>query len=123
MSSSSYYIDLFFPLNRNQQLWFNINRRSNRDSTPDLSHYIIGYRNKPSVQSIRLNNGPNHPPAIRNTMVHDINACRVSGTPGRLRSNREYALRLMGYDTKVEVCGHCFRAMAYSSLIQSGLWS
>lgn len=33
------------------------------------------------------------------------------------------ALRLMGYDTKVEVCSHVFRAMACSSLIESGLWS
>ncbi len=30
----------------------------------------------------------------------------------------------MGYDTKVEVCGHeSFRTMACSSLIESGLWS
>ncbi|WP_145481945.1 tyrosine-type recombinase/integrase [Yersinia rohdei] len=33
------------------------------------------------------------------------------------------ALRLMEYDTKVDVCGHGFRAMACSSLIESGLWS
>lgn len=33
------------------------------------------------------------------------------------------ALRVMGYDTKVDVCGHCFRTMACSSLIESGLWS
>lgn len=33
------------------------------------------------------------------------------------------ALRLMGYDTKVDICGHGFRAMACSSLIESGLWS
>ncbi|EJG2170743.1 integrase arm-type DNA-binding domain-containing protein [Citrobacter freundii 47N] len=33
------------------------------------------------------------------------------------------ALRLMGYDTKVDVCGRGFRAMACSSLIESGLWS
>lgn len=33
------------------------------------------------------------------------------------------ALRLMGYDTKVDVCGHGFRAMACSSLVESGLWS
>ena len=33
------------------------------------------------------------------------------------------ALRVMGYDTKVEVCGHRFRTMAFSSLIESGLWS
>lgn len=32
-------------------------------------------------------------------------------------------LRVMGYDTKVEVCGHAFRTMACSSLIDSGLWS
>ena len=31
------------------------------------------------------------------------------------------ALRVMGYDTKVEVCGHGFRTMACSSLIESGL--
>ena len=33
------------------------------------------------------------------------------------------ALRSMGYDTTVEVCGHGFRAMACSALIESGLWS
>ncbi|BES84249.1 integrase [Pectobacterium araliae] len=33
------------------------------------------------------------------------------------------ALRLMGYDTKKEICGHGFRAMACSSLMESGLWS
>lgn len=33
------------------------------------------------------------------------------------------ALRIMGYDTKSEVCGHGFRAMACSALVESGLWS
>lgn len=33
------------------------------------------------------------------------------------------ALRVMGYDTKVDLCGHGFRTMACSSLIESGLWS
>ncbi len=33
------------------------------------------------------------------------------------------ALRVMGYDTKTEVCGHGFRTMACSSLIESGMWS
>ncbi|MBC3379456.1 integrase arm-type DNA-binding domain-containing protein [Serratia fonticola] len=33
------------------------------------------------------------------------------------------ALRTMGFDTKTEVCGHGFRAMACSALIESGLWS
>ena len=32
------------------------------------------------------------------------------------------ALQLMGYDTKVDVCGHGFRAMACSALMESGLW-
>ena len=32
------------------------------------------------------------------------------------------ALRVMGYDTKMEGCGHGFRTMACSSLIESGLW-
>lgn len=32
------------------------------------------------------------------------------------------ALRVMGYDTKTEVCGHGFRTMACSSLIESALW-
>ncbi|NHM11959.1 tyrosine-type recombinase/integrase [Citrobacter youngae] len=33
------------------------------------------------------------------------------------------ALRLMGYDTKTDVCGHGFRAMACSALMESELWS
>lgn len=33
------------------------------------------------------------------------------------------ALRTMGYDTKVDVCGHGFRTMACSALIESGRWS
>ncbi|WP_437880105.1 tyrosine-type recombinase/integrase [Pseudomonas sp. LRF_L74] len=33
------------------------------------------------------------------------------------------ALRKMGYDTKQEICGHGFRSMACSALIESGLWS
>lgn len=33
------------------------------------------------------------------------------------------ALRRMGYDTKADVCGHGFRSMACSALVESGLWS
>lgn len=33
------------------------------------------------------------------------------------------ALRAMGYDTKIEVCGHGFRTMARGALGESGLWS
>ncbi|HGY2281775.1 TPA: tyrosine-type recombinase/integrase [Citrobacter braakii] len=33
------------------------------------------------------------------------------------------ALRLTGYDTKNEICGHGFRAMACSALMESGRWS
>ena len=33
------------------------------------------------------------------------------------------ALRTMGYDTRADICGHGFRAMACSALIESGLWS
>lgn len=33
------------------------------------------------------------------------------------------ALRRMGYDTKTEVCGHGFRAMACSALMESGMWN
>lgn len=33
------------------------------------------------------------------------------------------ALRAMGYDTTTEVCGHGFRTMACSALIESGQWS
>ena len=33
------------------------------------------------------------------------------------------ALRKMSYDTKTEICGHGFRSMACSALIESGLWS
>lgn len=31
--------------------------------------------------------------------------------------------RVIGYDTKAEVCGHIFRTMACSALNESGLWS
>lgn len=33
------------------------------------------------------------------------------------------ALRVMGYDTQKDVCGHGFRTMAGSALVESGLWS
>lgn len=33
------------------------------------------------------------------------------------------ALRKMGYDTTQDICGHGFRALACSALIESGLWS
>ncbi|RAT30301.1 tyrosine-type recombinase/integrase, partial [Lonsdalea populi] len=33
------------------------------------------------------------------------------------------ALRVMGYDTKKDVCGHGFRAMACAALSESGLWT
>ncbi len=33
------------------------------------------------------------------------------------------AIRTMGYDTKVDICGHGLRAMACSALVESGLWS
>ena len=33
------------------------------------------------------------------------------------------ALRLMGYDTKKDICGHGFRTIACSALMESGLWS
>ncbi len=33
------------------------------------------------------------------------------------------ALRVIGYDTKTEICGHGFRAMACGALNESGLWS
>ncbi|EFT8083550.1 tyrosine-type recombinase/integrase [Salmonella enterica] len=33
------------------------------------------------------------------------------------------ALRVIGYDTKTDVCGHGFRTMACSALNESGLWS
>lgn len=33
------------------------------------------------------------------------------------------ALRSLGYDTKTELCGHGFRAMACSAMVESNLWS
>ncbi|RJL48203.1 tyrosine-type recombinase/integrase, partial [Pectobacterium carotovorum] len=32
------------------------------------------------------------------------------------------ALRKMGYDTKTDLCGHGFRTLACSALIESGIW-
>ena len=33
------------------------------------------------------------------------------------------ALRSIGYDTKIDLCGHGFRTMACSALVDSNLWS
>ncbi|WP_038263987.1 tyrosine-type recombinase/integrase, partial [Xenorhabdus cabanillasii] len=33
------------------------------------------------------------------------------------------ALRVMGYDTQTEVCGHGFRTMARGAMGESGLWN
>ncbi|MBS3894684.1 transposase [Hafnia paralvei ATCC 29927] len=33
------------------------------------------------------------------------------------------ALRKMGFDTRTDICGHGFRTMACSAMIESGLWS
>ncbi|ORJ23464.1 tyrosine-type recombinase/integrase [Rouxiella badensis] len=33
------------------------------------------------------------------------------------------ALQLMGYDTQKDICGHGFRTMACSSLVESGIWT
>ncbi len=33
------------------------------------------------------------------------------------------ALRNMGFDTKTDVCGHGFRSMTCSTMIEFGLWS
>ena len=38
-------------------------------------------------------------------------------------NNINKALRVIGYDTQAEVCGHGFRTMACSALNESGLWS
>lgn len=47
---------------------------------------------------------------------YDQDKCMSDGTVNK-------ALRVMGYDTKKDVCGHGFRAMACSALSESGLWS
>ena len=38
-------------------------------------------------------------------------------------SDLNAVLRRLGYNTKVELCGHGFRAMACSALLESGQWS
>ena len=40
-----------------------------------------------------------------------------------VRKYGDAASRTMGYDTRVDICGHGFRSMACSALIESGLWS
>lgn len=46
-----------------------------------------------------------------------------SWKPMSRRNTVNSALRKMGYDTKSEICGHGFRSMACSALIESGLWT
>jgi len=45
--------------------------------------------------------------------VGDHNPCKLM-----IENTANKALRVMGYDTKVDICGHGFRAMACSSLIE-----
>ncbi len=62
--------------------------------------------------------------------VQAISGESVFVFPGALTLNKTMsentinkALRVMGYDTKTEVCGHGFRTMACSALNESGRWS
>lgn len=48
--------------------------------------------------------------------AHSMNKPMIENTINK-------ALRVIGYDTKTEVCGHGFRTMACSALNESGLWS
>ena len=67
------------------------------------------------------------------TILQEINLLSGSGelvfpsdsSPSRPMSENTVnaALRRLGYDTKAEVCGHGFRTMACSALVESGLWS
>ncbi|WP_440867563.1 tyrosine-type recombinase/integrase [Symbiopectobacterium purcellii] len=47
---------------------------------------------------------------------HDINGVMSENTVNK-------ALRVMGYDTKTEICGHGFRTMARGAMGESGLWA
>ncbi|MBP2170696.1 integrase [Erwinia toletana] len=47
---------------------------------------------------------------------HNCNKTISEGTTNK-------ALRIMGYNSKTEICGHGFRTMACSALVESGLWS
>ncbi|WP_423731810.1 integrase family protein [Hafnia paralvei] len=49
-----------------------------------------------------------------------VEMCRRLEVAARLQQRTTAIIR---YDTKVEVCGHSFRTMACSSLIELGLWS
>lgn len=77
---------------------------------------------------------PHHVPLSRQSLavleqLREISGRNVLLFPGE--QNRDaplsentinQALRRMGYDTKTEVCGHGFRAMACGALVESGLW-
>lgn len=55
------------------------------------------------------------------TLLEQIH--KITGKFDDVRKYGDAALRTMGYDTRVDICGHGFRSMACSVLIESGIWS
>lgn len=69
---------------------------------------------------------------VSNDPFGQLNTLLMHAPDGRLRlrphkplseNTVNKALRTMGYDTQSEICGHGFRTMACSALVESGLWS
>ncbi len=112
--------------------WFEIDFDTAMWTIPAEREAIEGEKHSQRGSKMRT---PNFVPLSRHALdilkqVHKISGSRDFVFVGDHNSRKPIsentvnkALRVMGYDTKVEVCGHGFRTMACSSLIESGLWS
>ncbi|MCI1898965.1 MAG: tyrosine-type recombinase/integrase [Enterobacter sp.] len=111
--------------------WSEIDFRNKIWTIPATREAIIGVRYSGRGAKMRT---PHIVPLSRQSIIilkqiRDISGHQVLVFPGdhnpykpMCENTVNKALRLMGYDTKGEICGHGFRAMACSALMESGLW-
>ncbi|ULR32777.1 integrase arm-type DNA-binding domain-containing protein [Dickeya fangzhongdai] len=112
--------------------WSEIDFRNNIWTIPATREAIPGVRYSGRGAKMRT---PHIVPLSRQSIailrqIQEISGHQVLVFPGdhnpykpMCENTVNKALRLMGYDTKDEICGHGFRAMACSALMESGLWS
>ncbi|MEI7063646.1 integrase arm-type DNA-binding domain-containing protein [Dickeya zeae] len=112
--------------------WSEIDFRNNIWTIPATREAIPGVRYSGRGAKMRT---PHIVPLSRQSIVilrqiQEISGHQVLVFPGdhnpykpMCENTVNKALRLMGYDTKNDICGHGFRAMACSALMESGLWS
>ncbi|EPB4205323.1 tyrosine-type recombinase/integrase [Yersinia enterocolitica] len=112
--------------------WSEIDFRNKIWTIPATREPLLGVRYSERGAKMRT---PHIVPLSRQSIIilkqiRDISGHQVLVFPGdhnpykpMCENTVNKALRLMGYDTKNEICCHGFRAIACSALMESGLWT